>query len=294
MLPLKILKTSAFTRVFKVLNLDWYKFEFKAEENEIKPEFVKLRLINRERSGAISYNVSQYVILFHFFQGCATDCQQGDGLVLETAHTHTPLPGVLGSNKSDNSGSNHSQSSSSHFKPYVSPQSKNNSVPASLHGGLGNSGGPTSVPSNNNSCGANLSVPGLNNIPVPGLNNFSSIALSTQIQKSLSPTTVPTQGGMSPTPAPGRPREQPQPQQPQQQQQLLQPQPKQQPTPSFAGINKSDGSPGGTGAKRPRKGSGGSLPLKLSTSQVPVNSIDVNVSYFSQIISILDFKLLLA
>ncbi len=164
----------------------------------------------------------------------------------------------------------------------MSVQSKNNSVPASLHGGLGNSGGPASIPSNNNSCGANLSVPGLNNIPVPGLNNFSSITLSSQIQKSLSPTTVPTQGGMSPTPAPGRPREQPQPQQ-QQQQQSPQPQLQQQPSPSFMGINKSEGSPGGTGAKRPRKGSGGTLPLKLSTSQVPVNSIDVNVSDFFRI-----------
>jgi hypothetical protein len=40
---------------------------------------------------------------------------------------------------------------------------------------------------------------------------------------------------------------------------LLQPQPEQQPTPSFAGINKSDGSPGGTGGKRPRKGSDSKL-----------------------------------
>jgi hypothetical protein len=212
---------------------------------------------------------------FHLtFQGCATDCQHVDSLILDAAHSHPPLQGVLGSNKSENSGSNHSQSNSSHFKPYVSVQLKNNSVPATLLGGLGNCGGQASVPGNNNSCSANLSVPGLNNIPV---NNFSSIALSSQIQKRLSPTTVPTQGGMSPIPAPGRPREQLQPQQ-------QQPQLQQQPSPSFASINKSDGSPGGTGAKRPRKGSGGSLPLKLSTSQVPVNSIDVNVSGFFQMI----------
>ncbi len=32
-LLLKFIKTPAFTRVFKVLNLNLYKFEFKAEEN---------------------------------------------------------------------------------------------------------------------------------------------------------------------------------------------------------------------------------------------------------------------
>ena len=189
-----------------------------------------------------------------YFQVCGSDCQPGESLAaLDSVHTHPPLPSGLGSTKSDNSGSNHSQSSSAHFKPYLSVhQSKNNSVPATILGGLANSGGASAL-GNNNSCGGNI-------------NNFSSIVLSSQIQKSQSPTSVPAQGGMSPTP--GRPRDQ----LPQQHSPLQQPQQQQ---PSFAGVGgKPDVPTGGSGAKRPRKGSGGALPLKLQTSQVPVNNID--------------------
>ena len=125
--------------------------------------------------------------------------------------------------------------------------------------------------------------------------------LTHQIAKSLSPTTVPTQtsvasgGAMSPTPVPGRPRDQPQPQpQPQQQPLPQQQQPLQQQQqtspPSFPGLVKSDGSPS-PGAKRPRKGSGGShqpkLQLQTQTSSqqvvVPVNNVE-NVSGFFVIV----------
>ena len=151
-------------------------------------------------------------------------------------------------------------------------------MPASLLGGLVNNSA-NNILGNNNSCGGN--------IPVPGLNSFTSIDLSNHLlqqqQKSQSPTTVaPTQGGgMSPTPVPGRPREQ----QPQQQQQQQLPQPQQIATPSFAGGlllgNKSDVSSPGSAAKRPRKGSGGSSApkLQLQTSLVPINNVD-NVSHF--------------
>jgi hypothetical protein len=101
---------------------------------------------------------------------------------------------------------------------------------------------PNSILANNNSCGHIV------------MNNYSFLA--SQIQKSLSPKSVAVPTGMSPGRLPGDPQPQPQPN-------------------SFAGVGKTETSPG---AKRPRKGSGGTLSLKLQTSG-PVNNID-NVRQF--------------
>ena len=126
------------------------------------------------------------------------------------------------------------------FKQYVNIQTKANSV----------QGLASSIPTigvahaNNNSCGGNLSI---------NVNNFSFLA--GQIQKSPSPKSASGPGQMSPGRAPGDPQQQ------------------QQPLNSFSGVGKTDGGPG---AKRPRKGSGGTLPLKLLTTPT-MNNVD-NVS----------------
>ena len=132
------------------------------------------------------------------------------------------------------------------FKQYVNIHTKANSVQ-----GLASSTPNVSVAHvNNNSCGGNnLSI---------NVNNFSFLA--GQIQKSQSPKSASGPGQMSPGRAPGDPQ--------QQQQQLN----------SFSGIGKTDGGPG---AKRPRKGSGGTLPLKLQTPTTMNNVDNVSTDFLS-------------